>query len=592
MALPPLSPPSRRVRTRSGGSGRGRRCRSLTAGRRQRLAAHCTGSGGCPAPAGSRFPLARAADCPGLPAEPLAPEEALLWELRRKLLSAGIDPGHREEAVCKVSRLLQCCQRSSLERSIHQVRQLRYARRQRVLRQSCGGVEVRSRPREGANLMLDQAKWAKLCGALDVPAPRGRQLFSLLAGENSEFVDFQGALTRLRTTCAPDVSLERFVTRLLDCFESLQEAFSAVCSQPGHLLRWPGFYALVEALDINDRNAHELWDALTAEGCSDVARRRAGLQALMEAEPGIAEATFLQRLGLWAPTSALSALRHRLLDRFGGLGAARRALEHQGLGRGVALAQQTLAAGLEVLGIRSCEVPRVLREVPSARGHLVTLDDLFAALCNSQRGASRDRHGARAAVREGTLGLWQTLHAVQDDLREGHWSRIAGARHVEADCQPQRCKGCRPRPPCLADPSEEAEEVGPCPDAGPAASAAAEWAAGGCTPASCGGRSRSTASIPATPLCPPACRAGREGLTSLGLLSRYAAVATAMRCRSRPHGRLRISLMAAAEACGGQADVCTETPARRLSRCQSVPSTSREPAASEACRLERPGPPR
>merc|ERR1712087_827282 len=95
------------------------------------------------------------------------------------------------------------------------------------------------------------------------------------------------------------------------------------------MLRWPGFHAMAVKLNVNDKNAVNIWKVLTSSA-SDVdhggseARTPSGGSG---SNSGISERVFINQLSLWAPDTALQELEGQMCERFGNLAEGKRALE-------------------------------------------------------------------------------------------------------------------------------------------------------------------------------------------------------------------------------------------------------------------------
>merc|ERR1712032_281362 len=134
---------------------------------------------------------------------------------------------------------------------------------------------------------------------------------------------------------------------------------------------------------------------------------------------GVTVDIFEEQLGVWAPRTAIHALRDQFLEQFGSLGKGQRALKHAGLRTKAPLSPMSLNAGLQAVGIASCDVGRITEAVSctrygvSQRGR-VTFEDLFAAMR-----AQSEEVGAHRLVRNAISPTWQQLHQVQADLLRG-----------------------------------------------------------------------------------------------------------------------------------------------------------------------------
>jgi hypothetical protein len=219
-------------------------------------------------------------------------------------------------------------------------------------------------------------------------------------------------------------------------------------------MAWPEFQSLAVALDVSDCNAEGLWAALTLAQRSSVRESEAGhiptlaIEDIRE-EPNnartttsraivrhhsplrspshddragvITEATFVKELTVWAPGTALGALRNQVDEHFSDLNEFRYALGQTGLSLSAPITQKELDIALLAVGITCCDVERVCSAVQSAsrgalkRGGNISLDDVVDAL----RSSSKFSGGvAKSAVRDDLRPFWQKLHNVQADLKD------------------------------------------------------------------------------------------------------------------------------------------------------------------------------
>jgi hypothetical protein len=287
--------------------------------------------------------------------------EALLWELRCHLLSMGIQPRCTAQAIRKAVDLVQLHPEKSTaaEYRIHKATQGIRRMRQRRRRQSCGARYVAtavgaddilstSEQDPSGSTHLDREDWQRFGSCLNLTAFETDALFTVLGGDDVGKVDLRGMLVVLRATVAPDVSLERFVTRVIAKYGSLRCAFEAVCAErQDRLMRWPEFRDLAESLDVNDRNATNLWDVLSATKPEDSLPGTPAAALLApsggdvkmpcgsnmkndlgeDSGRGISEDLFEQQLLVWAPGTALDALRDQICEKFGSLAQGRRVLQ-------------------------------------------------------------------------------------------------------------------------------------------------------------------------------------------------------------------------------------------------------------------------
>lgn len=332
--------------------------------------------------------------------------KVILWELRCRLLSAGIQPQNLKNALRKATSHVKASSSADLA--------------------DAGGAL-------SPTVRLDRPEWQKFCASLSLEELEADLLFSLFGGYEVGAVDLRSMFEMLREIIAPEVSLERFARRVLARYDSAQDAFNAFCCYPEKRMRWQDFHALAKEVGVSGRNAVLLWDtiALSQSSAQEPEIPALGMIADSEekerahsepAEALVGEDAFMRNIVMWAPDTALTALRDQLLERFGDLGCGLTTLERKGgLARSAALTPATLDSGLQAVGIKWCDTVRVLNAVmisreDLARGGCVTLHELFHAMRNMQCGTGQ-------ALRDGTLALWQQLHAGRAD-----WSPTAAAR--------------------------------------------------------------------------------------------------------------------------------------------------------------------
>lgn len=429
--------------------------------------------------------------------------DALLWELRCRLFSVGIQPRCTQQAIRKAVDLVEQHPDKSTSaewrarRTTQQIKRMRVKRR----RESCGARHVAtsigaasgfemfdggaaSEPESSssANAQLDRDDWQRFCSCLDLTAFETDALFTVLGGDDVGQVDLRGMLVVLRATVAPDVSLERFVTRLLARYGSLRCAFEAACAERSdRIMRWTEFQELAESLDVNDRNARNLWDVLSVSRPEDSCPSTPGKSMTTPAGSatatpagsvaptpthanrcrGITEDRFEQQLLVWAPGTAIDALRDQLCEKFGSLAQGRRTLQRTAVqlqsaferGDGSCLSfdgpgrpgQATLTvAALEALlqanGLDFTNADRCISAAAVAQDGCVTLDSFMEVLRATQRRPSKTHGSAEAVLRDDTFPLWKRLHDVQADLASGSrtWElRDLGQKMDFAQADPQ-----------------------------------------------------------------------------------------------------------------------------------------------------------
>lgn len=296
---------------------------------------------------------------------------------------------------------------------------------------------------------LSRMDWLQLCAAIGLTFGEAEDLFPILVDTVTGQVCLHDMFTTLRADVAPIVSLERFATRVLTRYGSLQDAFAAICCDASvsekpagdasgavRMMRWSEFHSLAVTLDVKDSNAERLWAALTlaqwnvqresgpnsatnaAPGASPSHMAPVDVAAAAKAEcevEGVTEAIFVNELTLWAPGTALCALRNQVDEHFSDLGEFRHALAQTGSSLSVPLTPAELDAALLAVGVPGCNVERVCGAVQSTRrgGQKAigaTLDEVVEAF-QSVQGS-----GAQSAVRDDLRPFWQKLHTVQADL--------------------------------------------------------------------------------------------------------------------------------------------------------------------------------
>lgn len=395
--------------------------------------------------------------------------QALLWELRCRLLTQGITPND----FSKVRKILEVARRPR-HRTVRQRRRLQGASRignYYVGRDNGMPVETNNteacaedsetelffkaeatyawaetyETRTGflpSSSRLSRADWLHVCSAIGLTLLEAERLFTILSG-TAGMVDLQEMFTVLRAGVAPHVSLERFATRVLTRFGSLHHAFAAACDPVARVVRWPEFHSLAVTLDVKDDNAERLWRALnlaqqsreeaTESLSADVADGSHSIEgsnpiedaaadsADQEVEEGaVTESTFVKELTVWAPSTALDALRNQVDEHFSDLSEFRYALTEAGWALNSSVSVEDLEKALLAVGVTGCNGERIFSAVSSSwrggrKGGSVTLEDIIEALLSTNSAANGSM--ARSAVRDDLRAIWQQLHTVQADLR-------------------------------------------------------------------------------------------------------------------------------------------------------------------------------
>jgi len=374
--------------------------------------------------------------------------EALLWELRCRLIRVGISAQNLRKALELVRWPQHGWQSKATELKRRKTRRIRRC----SACASCSGCscaegktdgsvteasevieapmevffEIGPKPRPPSSYHLSRGDWLKLCTSICLTLLEAERLFEHLV-DKSGMVDLRAMFETLRTTVEPDVSLERFTTKVQARYETVQAAFAAFCedrdTDPERMLRWDGFHALAVSLNVNDTNAEKLWDVLTACTWDQENSPERNGNGQRTPKACITESAFVGQLSLWAPETALQALEGEMCERFGNLAEGQRALEKH-LTKTDALSPRELDSRLRAVGIKNCDVQRALRTVASRRNDTsapVSLDATISTMRATRRSASKagePSRCARNAIKHDTLPLWEQLRNVQHDLRK------------------------------------------------------------------------------------------------------------------------------------------------------------------------------
>lgn len=163
--------------------------------------------------------------------------DALLWELRCRLDSVGVQPSNLQKAF----DLIQAPWPAQV---------------------GCGGSPgARGQPR------LGHASWLQFCSKLGLTIKDSEQLFVLMDVDLSGCVDLREMFRVLRAV-APETSFEGLVGKLFSQYGSLREAFSSHAKDS--VMGYEEFLELASTLDINDHNAAKLWQAfMTGDAVTD-----------------------------------------------------------------------------------------------------------------------------------------------------------------------------------------------------------------------------------------------------------------------------------------------------------------------------------
>eukprot|EP00746_Dinoflagellata_sp_MGD_P004638 gnl/MRDRNA2_/MRDRNA2_108982_c0_seq1.p1 gnl/MRDRNA2_/MRDRNA2_108982_c0~~gnl/MRDRNA2_/MRDRNA2_108982_c0_seq1.p1 ORF type:complete len:837 (+),score=172.22 gnl/MRDRNA2_/MRDRNA2_108982_c0_seq1:87-2597(+) len=359
--------------------------------------------------------------------------ETLLWELRCRLESQHIRPDN----LTKVWELISS-EDDDQQKSRKKINLGTAAKAAALLAEAEKDPEEAEERRNRSR--LTRAEWLKFGSSLGLAINEIERLFGLIDSDRSGSVELSEMFAALRAV-APDVSLERFVTKVLRQYRTLPEAFKAH-ADAARRIGFEEFKSLAAQVDVNDKNAKELWEA---RDIGPVARLPGdSLTSSLDQNEHITEEEFVRQMLAWSPDTALDRLRESLSEQFGSVAQGKRALIKAGVPKTAALTTEVFNAGLQKAGVRHCDGALILSTVASyrrkgdARGspchrgssvdslkiHGVTLDEVIAALRATSREGSRNdpqRAGslARAAVGSDLGPYWQQLKALKNDVRRG-----------------------------------------------------------------------------------------------------------------------------------------------------------------------------
>ncbi|CAE8681691.1 unnamed protein product [Polarella glacialis] len=317
------------------------------------------------------------------------------------------------------------------------------------------------RPAPKESHQLSQEQWLNLCSILGLVASEARRLSSMLGnGHNDPLIDLFVVARALGAIVSPDISLRCFVTRLIDKYVSLRDAFefaSASSSYHKHKLRSRQFVKLARTVGVSSSSAEKLWEALTSTllgtcpqppenlRSTPIQQDRPSDTAAIQEEPysegcdshfGLSQQEFVSQMLQWgAPEKTLGNLRQQLCESFGSLHEGRKALRQQGLPGSWSLSPRRFREGLCAAGVGNCDADVVLHLVRRSRDarpvSRVTLDDVIEAMREEQWAASKQSEldPVFDVVKSGTVPLWRQLDAMRSDLSQSCFERQPGTRH-------------------------------------------------------------------------------------------------------------------------------------------------------------------
>lgn len=284
------------------------------------------------------------------------------------------------------------------------------------------GEEVSSdalRTKKPSPYHLTRGDWLKLCTSIYLTLLEAERLWKCLEDKKG-FVDLRAMFETLRTTVEPDISLERFVIKACARHDSLEAAFAAFCEVKGFMsdnrepcLYKEGFQSLAVSLNVNDRNAAELWKVLSGsvEAVADALNEGRGECVTL--------GVFARELSLWAPDTALAQLKENLCNRFGSLGESHRVLQSK-IANTEDLSPRELETRLRAAGIKNCDVSKALSTIPAKDGHVsldCAIDSMRAMKSHAGKSATDLSKTSQTAVRNQTQQLWEQLRSMQQDCQ-------------------------------------------------------------------------------------------------------------------------------------------------------------------------------
>lgn len=330
-------------------------------------------------------------------------EEALLWELRCRLNQNGI------------------CY-SNLHKAFDLIRRFNgQAKNNRTRFGGCvlTGDERAKLRNMRETLQMGRAEWLKFGSSLGLTIFETERLFDIIDKDSSGSIDLQEMFVAL-CAAAPDVSLERFVTKVLIQYGTLQDAFKSHAHNG--FIAVQEFLALCRTLDLNEENAMKIWEARECRKGPDSPTRDDP-----RGQPALREDEFVHQLQAWAPATALDRLKEQMCEQFGSVVEGKHALQRAGVGCKDVLSSQVFEASLRATGLQHCDSGLLLHTVAGHRDkhHAspqkgVTLDHVMGAISGGKLdGYEKARKAARLSVGNDMGPYWQQLHAMKNDLRSG-----------------------------------------------------------------------------------------------------------------------------------------------------------------------------
>jgi hypothetical protein len=172
------------------------------------------------------------------------------------------------------------------------------------------------------------------------------------------------------------------------------------------------FLSLAIVLGVNDRNAHQLWEAL------DIASR-------IDANDAMNEEFFISQMKAWAPSTAVDGLREEICEHFGNVAEGRRTLRKLGVPHAGTLSAASFEAGLRAAGVTHCDAELVLSTVSGSQPvnpmHApgVTLDEVMKSLGSTRASPGGLKKKARIIIGNDMTPYWQQIVALKNEVRKG-----------------------------------------------------------------------------------------------------------------------------------------------------------------------------
>jgi Ca2+-binding EF-hand superfamily protein len=323
--------------------------------------------------------------------EDISPE-SLLWELRCRLDSHGI----RASNVNRAFDLIR-----QHEVSTNKGRKPQGTLEERMNTERLRFAEMRRLKR------LGRTEWMRLGTVLGLTLVESERLFDIIDSDSSGTVDLPEMFKALQRV-APDVTLERFVAKVIMRYGTYREAFKACRSSSSGTFGYKHLLQMAEHLDINDRNAEQIWTAWDTE------RRRAMCYKSKAKE------AFMAQMQEWAPDTVTDLLREQMLEQFGSVLQGQQALQQAGLSCKSALSISALETALRTAGFVQCDAATLLKTAARCKlptgSHIAAADISLEDLCSTMLNPSRSSH---RAFGDDVGVYWQQLHALKTNLRMG-----------------------------------------------------------------------------------------------------------------------------------------------------------------------------